>query len=48
MSDFINRPQIEVLSTADVDRRRHWSDDDKLRIVEESLIGHCQAAVSKR
>ncbi|NKX75385.1 IS66 family insertion sequence hypothetical protein [Rhodobacteraceae bacterium R_SAG3] len=48
MSDFISRPQIEVLSAADGDRRRSWSDDDKLRIVEESYIGHRQAAVTTR
>ena len=48
MSDFIHRPQIEVLSAADGDRRRHWSDDDKLRMVEESFIGHRQAAATAR
>jgi transposase len=48
MSDFINRPQIEVLSAADGERRRYWSDDDKLRIVEESFIGHRQAAATAR
>ena len=48
MSDFIHRPQIEVLSAADGDRRRYWSDDDKLRIVEESFIGHRQAAATAR
>ena len=48
MSDFNNRPQIEVLSAADGDRRRYWSDDDKLRIVEESFIGHRQAAATAR
>ena len=48
MSDFINRPQIEVLSAADGERRRHWSDDDKLRIVEESFIGHRQATATAR
>jgi transposase len=48
MSDFINRPQIEVLSAADGDRRRSWSDDDKLRIVEESFIGDRQAAATAR
>jgi transposase len=47
MSDFINRPQIEVLSAADGERRRYWS-DDKLRIVEESFIGHRQAAATAR
>lgn len=48
MSDFINRPPIEVLSAADGERRRYWSDDDKLRIVEESYIGHRQAAATAR
>lgn len=48
MSDFINRPQIEVLSSADGERRRYWSDDDKLRIVEESFIGDRQAAATAR
>ncbi|MFD2741737.1 transposase [Sulfitobacter aestuarii] len=48
MSDFINRPHIEVLSAADGDRRRYWSDDDKLRIVEESFVGHRQASATAR
>lgn len=48
MSDFIHRPQIEVLSAADCDRRWYWSDDDKLRIVEESFVGHRQAAATAR
>jgi len=48
MSDFIHRPQIEVLSAADGDRRRSWSDDDKLRIVEESFVGHRQGAATAR
>ncbi|PVH27286.1 IS66-like element accessory protein TnpA [Pararhodobacter oceanensis] len=48
MSDFIKRPQIEVLSAADGERRRYWSDDDKLRIVEESFIGHRQVTATAR
>lgn len=48
MSGFIHRPQIEVLSASDGDRRRYWSDDDKLRIVEESFVGHRQAAATAR
>ena len=48
MSDFINRPPLEVLSAADGERRRYWSDDDKLRIVKESFIGHRQAAATAR
>jgi len=48
MSDFINRPQIQVLSAADGDRRRYWSDDDKLRIAAESFIDDRQAAATAR
>lgn len=48
MSDFINRPQIEILSAADGDRRRYWTNDDKLRIVEESFIGHRQVSATAR
>lgn len=48
MSNFFNRPQIEVLSATDSERRRYWSDDDKLRIVEESFIGHRQASATAR
>jgi transposase len=40
--------EIEVLSAADGVRRRHWSDADKLRIVEESFVGHRQASVTAR
>jgi len=48
MSDFIHRPQIEVLSAADGVRRRRWSDEDKLRIVEESFVGHRQVSATAR
>ena len=48
MSDFIHRPQIEVLSAADGVRRRQWSDNDKLRIVEESFVGHRQVSATAR
>lgn len=48
MSDFIHRPQIEVLSAADGVRRRQWSDEDKLRIVEESFVGHRQVTATAR
>jgi transposase len=30
-------PQVEVLSVTDSGRRRRWSQDEKIRIVEESL-----------
>ena len=48
MSGFNNRPQIEVLAASDGARRRHWSDEDKVRIVEESLVGHRQCAGTAR
>lgn len=48
MSDFIHRPQVEVLSAADGVRRRQWSEEDKLRIVEESFIGHRQVSATAR
>jgi transposase len=48
MADRKFRPEIEVLSAADVPRRRHWSDSDKIRIVEESFLGHRQVAATAR
>jgi len=39
---------VEVLSAADVGRRRGWSDEDKVRIVEESLRGSRQGAATAR
>lgn len=48
MSDFISHPHIEVLSAADGLRRRYWSDEDKLRIVEESFVGHRQVSATAR
>ena len=48
MSDFNIRPQIEVPPAADGARRRHWSEEDKLRIVEESFVGHRQCAATAR
>jgi transposase len=39
---------IEILSADDVGRRRHWSDEDKLRIVEESLRGYRQGSATAR
>ncbi|WP_372675297.1 IS66-like element accessory protein TnpA [Aquicoccus sp.] len=48
MSDFIHRPQIEVLTAADGVRRRRWSEEDKLRIVEESFVGHRQVTATAR
>lgn len=39
---------IEILSADDVGRRREWSDEDKLRIVEESLRGYRQGSATAR
>ena len=39
MVDLKSGVEIEVLSAADAARRRHWSDADKLRIVEASFRG---------
>lgn len=32
-----NTPRMQVLSVSDTGRRRRWTDDEKIRIVEESL-----------
>lgn len=48
MADHKFRPEFEVLSAADVPRRRYWSDTDKIRIVEESFLGHRQVAATAR
>jgi transposase len=41
--------EFEVLSADDVGRRRAWTVEDKVRIVEESLRGHRQgSAVARR
>jgi transposase len=40
--------QVEVLSAADMGRRRGWTDEDKVRIVEESLRDIRQAAAAAR
>lgn len=48
MADLTFAPEIEVLSAADGARRRHWSDADKIRIVEESFVGHRQVSATAR
>ena len=40
--------QVEVLSASEVGRRRGWTDEDKVRIVEESLRGVRQGAATAR
>ena len=39
---------IEIFASDEVGRRRHWSDEDKIRIVEESLRGYRQASATAR
>jgi transposase len=39
---------IEIFAADEVGRRRHWSDEDKVRIVEESLRGHRQGSATAR
>lgn len=40
--------EFEVLSAGDVGRRRGWTDEEKVRIVEESLLGHRQGSATAR
>jgi transposase len=39
---------VEIFAASDVGRRRHWSEADKVRIVEESLRGHRQGSATAR
>jgi len=39
---------IEIFAADEVGRRRHWSDEDKVRIVEESLRGFRQGSATAR
>lgn len=40
--------EFEVLSAAEVGRRRVWTAEDKIRIVEESLLGWRQGSATAR
>ncbi|WP_245925218.1 IS66-like element accessory protein TnpA [Aliiruegeria haliotis] len=46
LADQKFRPEIEVLSAVDAPRRQQWSDVGKIRIVEESFVGHRQVAAT--
>jgi transposase len=48
MVDLTFTPQIEILSAEDGPRRRHWSDAEKVRLVEESYRGHRQVSATAR
>ena len=39
---------IEIFAADEFGRRRHWSDEDKIRIVEESLRGFRQGSSTAR
>ena len=39
---------VEILSASDVGQRRGWADEDKIRIVQESLFGARQGAATAR
>lgn len=41
-------PQVEVLAVTDSGRRRHWTAEEKLRIVEESLARPRMASATAR
>lgn len=40
--------QLEVFAAGELGRRRTWSDAEKIRIVEESYLGHRQGSVVAR
>lgn len=40
--------EFEVLSGDEVGRRRAWTDEEKIRIVEQSLQGHRQGSATAR
>lgn len=48
MSDHRSRPEVEILSVTDTGRRRRWTDEEKVRIVEESFGGRGRVAETAR
>jgi len=48
MADLEFRPEIEILSSADVGRRRQWTEEEKLRIVDGSFRGSRQTRATAR
>ena len=43
-----DNPQVYRLDVVDTGRRRRWTVEEKVRIVEESLMGHRQASSTAR
>jgi transposase len=43
-----DNPQVQRLEVVELGRRRRWTAEAKLRIVEESLAGHRQASATAR
>ena len=48
MSYSTHSSPIEIFTADEVGRRRHWSDEDKLRIVAESFRGVRQGSATAR
>ena len=48
MSYSTHSSPIEIFTADEAGRRRHWSDEDKLRIVEESYRGVRQGSATAR
>ena len=48
MSEHRYRPEVEILSVTDTGRRRRWTDEEKVRIVEESFGGRGRVAETAR
>ncbi|NMA96534.1 IS66-like element accessory protein TnpA [Pelagibacterium sediminicola] len=48
MSYAKTNSHIEILGSEDLGRRREWTDEEKVRIVQESLRGHRQGSATAR
>ncbi len=48
MSEHRYRPEVEILSVTDIGGRRRWTDEEKVRIVEEGFGGRGRVAETAR
>ena len=48
MADLKDRPEVTRLEVVEIGRRRRWTEDEKLRIVTESLSGPRLGSVTAR